>query len=365
MTIVSLTYINSPAFKRPQDWVRFIKPYFGIFEQLCGEHSIHCFEQIGYKGEYQEAGIHYHFLNFHTKINRFPFRLHRAVRKVKPDVVFVRGLHFPLQVMMLRRALGKQVKIIVQHHAGLPFRGWKGKLQRMADKRVDRYLFADRQAATVWTEGKAIATADKISETGMLSSVFAPMEKQKAREITGVSGAPVFLWVGALNHNKDPLTVVKSFLTYNRYANAGRLYMIFHNNELLETVKSLLRNEGQYNDAVVLVGKMNHEQLGEWYNSADFIISGSHRESFGVAICEAMSCGCIPLVTDISSFRLMTGNGACGFTFHPGDENGLFELLLKTRKMDLATESEKALRQFREQLSFSAIAARLQNLMTT
>lgn len=363
MIIASLTYVNSPAFKKPQDWVRHVKPYFGILEELARTHTVHCFEQISFRGEYQEKGIHYHFFNFHTRINRVPLRFHRAVKKIKPDIVFVRGLHFPFQVLLLRRALGRQVKIFLQHHAGLPGRGWSRLWQRRADRQVDGYFFADADAASTWVNKGAIAQKEKIRATGLLSSVFSPMDPAAAKAVTGVSGLPVYCWVGALHPNKDPLTVVRGFLLYIRYAPQAKLYMIFHQAGQLESIKAILRNEGQYNDAIILVGPVRHEDLLYWYNSSDFIISGSHRESYGLAVCEAMSCGCIPLLTSIPSFQLLTADWSCGLAYKPGDENALLEVLLKSKSMDIASEKEKVLQQFRKELSFSAIATRLQNII--
>jgi glycosyltransferase involved in cell wall biosynthesis len=94
-----------------------------------------------------------------------------------------------------------------------------------------------------------------------------------------------------------------------------------------------------------------------WYNSADYIISGSHYEGSGYAVCEAMSCGCIPILTDILSFRRMTGNGSCGTLYAPGDVESLFAAIGRIAACDPAIEREKVLRRFREALSFEVIAA--------
>ncbi len=49
-----------------------------------------------------------------------------------------------------------------------------------------------------------------------------------------------------------------------------------------------------------------------YYNSADYFVLGSHYEGSGFSLVEAMSCGVIPIVTDIPSFRMMTNNGKIG-----------------------------------------------------
>jgi hypothetical protein len=68
-------------------------------------------------------GIQYHCIDFGKKKNYLPWKLHRLVRNLKPDVVIVSSFMFPFQVIQLRLSLGKKVKIILQHHAEKPFSG--------------------------------------------------------------------------------------------------------------------------------------------------------------------------------------------------------------------------------------------------
>ena len=57
-------------------------------------------------------------------------------------------------------------------------------------------------------------------------------------------------------------------------------------------------------------------------NAADLLVSGSHREGSGFALIEAMACGLPPVVTDIPSFRALTG-GAVGRLWRRGDATDL------------------------------------------
>lgn len=107
---------------------------------------------------------------------------------------------------------------------------------------------------------------------------------------------------------------------------------------------------------VKLIGRLPHDDLLYWYNSADFIISGSHHEGAGIAVCEAMSCGCIPVLTNIYSFRMMTAEGRCGLLYKPGNTNSLLEALMKTMNMNIADEKKKVMSRFEEKLSYDAIA---------
>jgi glycosyltransferase involved in cell wall biosynthesis len=113
------------------------------------------------------------------------------------------------------------------------------------------------------------------------------------------------------------------------------------------------------------VGKLPHADLLYWFNSADFFLSGSHYEGSGTALCEAMSCGCVPVVTDIPSFRMITDNGRCGVLYPPGNEAALLAALLQTDEMALETYEQRVLCYFHSNLSFDAIAERIAQIATS
>jgi glycosyltransferase involved in cell wall biosynthesis len=104
--------------------------------------------------------------------------------------------------------------------------------------------------------------------------------------------------------------------------------------------------------------------LENWFNAADFFISTSHREGSGIAASEAMSCGCIPVLSNIISFRRMTGPGKCGLLFEAGNPDSLLQTLIQTNGMDTEAEKGKVLEQFRAELSFEAIAKKINALLS-
>jgi glycosyltransferase involved in cell wall biosynthesis len=361
MKFVSITYTKKPQFSQPEAWFRRIRAYLGVLESLARRHSVISIDRIDYNGEVCLNGVQHHFPDFGD--NRFgvPWKLNHLVKKQKPDIVLVQGMIFPLQVILLRMQLGRKVRIIVQNHAEKPGRRGRYWLQRLADRFVDAYLFAAREMGDEWVSRMIIRRAGKIREVMEASSDFSWMDRREARERTGVRGNPVFLWVGRLDANKDPLTVVRAFLKFTASQTLGiqpsaRLYMIFPTRELLPAVEELLNLAQGGRESVVLVGEKPHEAMAEWYNSADYIISGSHYEGSGIAVCEAMSCGCIPVLTDILSFRKMTGHGKCGILYPPGDEDALATALVQITTMDGEVGRQKVLYQFRSDLSFEAIA---------
>lgn len=364
MIYVSVTYHPSFNFDTPESWFKRTQAYSGILQCLAKENMVFNLKQIDYEGEETYKGIRYKFFNFGKTPTYFPRKLNRYVKSLKPDVVFVQGLHVPLQVIQLRLLLGKKVKIIAQNHAEKPMTGLKKYVQRLADKCIDAYLFASREMGMDWVKQGNIGSPAKIHEVMEVSSVFYPVDRAESLAKTGISGNPVFLWVGRLDDNKDPLTVLRSFLRFVDEKPGARLYMIYHTEELLEQIKELLSDHVN-GHAVTLVGKVDHDDLLHWYNSADFILSGSFYEGSGTAVCEAMSCGCMPIVTDIFSFRMITDNGRCGFLYEAGNEEALLSALRQTQKMDIAARQKLSLEYFRSTLSFEAIAGKIQEIVAS
>lgn len=365
MKIISTSYIKTGEFDNPEDWLRRIDFYTGILDELARQHEVISIERINYEGMHQQNDVHYQFIHLKKKIALFPWRIHRFIKRQRPDIVLVHGFIFPFQVMQLRWMLGKKVKIIVQNHAEKPSPGIRNFIQRVADRYIDAYLFTSAEMGRKWVEKGIIASIQKIAEVMEVSSAFKAIDREEKDGSAKAFTAHVFLWVGRLNANKDPLTVIKAFINFLAFQPSAKLYLIYHTEELLQAVKDLINSNEKAKEAILLVGQMPNQELEAWYNEADFFISGSHYESGGVAVCEAMACGCIPIVTDIDSFRYMTGTGKCGFLYEPGNDKALLEILLKTPKMDMPKERDKVLKQFKEELSFETIAGKINKVISS
>lgn len=365
MRIVSLTYARRNDYVDPISWISRIESATRVLEAMSRHAqmvSIHC---IGYEGALRKSGVEYIFLRLSRFQALLPFRFHRIVQNIKPDVVIVHGIIFSLQILLLRMKLGPDVRIVVQHHAERPWRGIRGLLQRIADNCIDTYLFAARDLARQWIAMGLIANTDKIGEFMSASSTFTPSDMISARQTTQVIGKKVYLWVGRLDSNKDPVTALKAFLRFAQKNRNATFYLIYQTLELSEALREIMDGHTELQNNVHMVGRVNHPELQHWYCSADFVISGSHYESGGLAICEAMSCGCIPIATDIPSFMTMTGNGNVGLFFRPGDEDGLFDALMKSDSIDLEVEKRRILDHFEKELSFDAIARKLFGIVSS
>jgi glycosyltransferase involved in cell wall biosynthesis len=177
-----------------------------------------------------------------------------------------------------------------------------------------------------------------------------------------ITGENNFLWVGRLNGNKDPITVINAFEKYLAVNKPARLYMIYQTEELIEDIQMLIAGSEALKNAVFLIGKIDNKELDYWYNGADFYISGSHSEGSGYALVEAMACGCIPVVTAIPSFKTITGDGEYGILFEPGNIEDLYKKLLGLEALDKEKYSRMVHAYAAKNLSYKAVADQIYQL---
>lgn len=359
MRIVHVSYARSMDYRDPEAWLKRIDFFVALVTEMAKRaevRSIHC---INHEGVLRKDRAEYHFLKRSLIQVLYPVGLHRYIKRLRPEIVVVHGLIFPWQVLWLRWQLGHTVRIVIQHHAEQPLRHYKRALQKVIDPFVAAYIFTSLDQARAWVAEKQIASLQKVHEIMEVPSVFEPIDRGHALQRTKLKASGMYLWVGRLDANKDPLTLVKAFMRFAATNPNVQLQMVFRGDEMIDDVKRVLAGSPEEAERIKLVGSVQHDELLYWFNSADFILSTSHYEGSGIAVCEAMSCGCIPILTNIPSFRMMTGNGSCGLLFEPGDVDGLFKVLMESVSLNGSGERSKVLEQHKQHLSAEAIAEKM------
>ncbi|MBK6826842.1 MAG: glycosyltransferase family 4 protein [Chitinophagaceae bacterium] len=326
--------------------------------ELKKEAEIVLVKHLHYDGERILDGIRYRFFERPNRFWNIPGRTLRFIAAEKPDIVLVRGFIFPLQVMALRRKLGPAPVILLQHQADHPFRR-KKIIQQWADRSVNGYLFSALEMEDPWIKAGIIRNRNKCFVCPPASSQFERKDKSESRLKTGLGEGKQFLWVGRLNANKDPFTVLAAFEKYFEGRPDENLYMIFQEIDLLEVVQQRIRQHPLLSKQVLLIGKKDHAALEDWYNSADYFISASHYESFGFAPMEAIACGCVPILSNIPASIQLIQRGRLGYAFEKGSSGDLYKVLCALDHTDHPGRSAACREFFSKELSPTAIASRL------
>jgi len=283
------------------------------------------------------------------------------LRALAPDVLHVHGLGFPRELLALKSSISG-IPIIVQDHASRPPRLWHRRAWRRALAGVDGVAFCSARQAEPFLSARVIDARSRLYEIPESTTRFEPGDREEARRATGLDGEPCVLWVGHLDSNKDPLTVLAGVRHALRSWPRLRLYCCFGQAPLMRAVRRQIAKDPQLRAAVHLIGFRPHEEIEQLMRAADMFVLGSHREGSGYSLIEALACGLPPIVTDIPSFRTLTGAGRVGALWPCGDAQALAAAL-----QSLAQRASPQLRaavraHFESELGFEALGMKLASM---
>jgi glycosyltransferase involved in cell wall biosynthesis len=305
-------------------------------------------------------GVSYHFLPFgrsHSCDGNSSV-LGALLCKLAPEILHVHGLDFAHDVLSLA-ALAPGIPIVLQDHASRPPRLWRRPLWRRAFFAASGFVFCSLEQARPFMDAGLFKPQTRFYEIPESTSRFLPGDKQEARRISGLSGDPMLLWVGHLDANKDPLTVLHGISNAAQALPDLQIYCCYGKAPLLNSVRRRIAADPRLSERVHLVGPVSHDKVEQLMRAADYFVLGSHRESTGYSLIEALACGLPPVVTDIPSFRSLTGSGEVGMLWPTGDARKFSDALLSLTARSQAKLRAEARRHFEHELSFEALGRKL------
>lgn len=283
-------------------------------------------------------------------------RMLRRIASLRPDVLHQHGLTHPLHARALTRTFPR-TPVLVQDHASRPPRRLR-RVHRRGYRDVAAVAFTARAQATPFLDCGALPPDVPVLELLEASTRFTPGDPAEARARTGLHGSPCLLWLGHLDANKDPLTVLRAFAALAGRLPGATLWMAFRSAPLRADIDAFIAANA-LRDRVTLLGAVDHAHVERLLRAADFLVQGSAFEGSGYAVIEALACGVTPVVTDIPSFRRITRDGAAGALFPPGDADALARALARLAARDPATRRAEARAHFERHLSFDVLGAEL------
>lgn len=292
------------------------------------------------------------------------YRLARVMRRLNPDLIHVHGATLNLNVFLILRLLAtNDPAIVLQYHGGYPATRALGRaLQRRNFALADRLLFTTRAHAKPFEAAGVLGQPDRVVEFMETSSSFRCGARDEARRRTGMRGDPVCLWVGRLHPIKDPLTALRGFERVLLNRPGANLYLYYLTDELIDALRAYVAARPALRAHVHFRGRVPFEMMEDIYNSSDLLLQASLREFSGCAILEAMSCGVIPVITDIPSFRAMTAGGRVGKVFPIGDDAALAEAISAISAGEIPALSRAVWEHFNRAHSFPALAGQLEQI---
>ena len=318
-------------------------------------------------GECIKNGVRYLFVSDRLP-SKLPFyglsyNVIKILKELAPEIIHIHGFQFPLQVLGIRFFFPKTA-LIGEYHSDSIWRGGRKWLQKAGLAPFNVLLFTNNEHRAYWIK-TMIAPGKKVLFSLEASCRFRFEERARARAITRFKGEPVFIWNSRIIERRDPITVLKGFQCYLKIRPEARFYMMVPDADaiLLSKVKKTIAScDFLKKNVRLILGRRPHKEMEVFYNSADYLISGTRDDAYGFGAVDAMSCGVIPIVTDISTFRQITGNGSVGGLWRPGDPEALcleISKVVDSTFHDITANAKKASTHFKKNLSYSVLTGRL------
>jgi glycosyltransferase involved in cell wall biosynthesis len=357
--VAQLGFFSDPARRAPQELLAAWSTLVDVAEAVGHAGiSVSVIQSCHQPARLTRAGVHYHFLPFGEQSGSGYAALTELLRALAPDVLHVHGLGFPGDVLALA-AVVPDVPLVLQDHASQPPRIWRRALWRRSFAAASALAFCAAEQARPFAAAGLLTARTRVYAIPESTSRFTPGDREQARHDSGVHGDPAVLWIGHLDANKDPLTVLSGISIAARQLPALRLWCCFGVAPLRPAVEKRIAGDPWLRERVQLLGRVAHERVEQLMRAADLFVLGSHREGSGYSLIEALACGLSPVVSDIPSFRALTAAGAVGALWPCGDAVA-FSRQLQAVAARVGSASRLAVRaHFERELSSRALGEKL------
>lgn len=285
-------------------------------------------------------------------------RIVATLDTLRPAIIHVFGLARSPQLTAIAAVADQTgAQLSASFHGGAPPRNPIARaLHRRALARVAAVFFSAPNYAASWQRSGVISSQARLVVAPEVSSPFAPLERRAARDQLGLDSETVFAWSGRLHPVKDPLTTLRCFDLLVAQRPEARLLMTFRTRELMPEILAFLAARPAVRGRVRLLGEWPHERMPVLFSAADFFVQSSISEVGGNSLVEAMSCGAIPVVTDIPAFRALTDEGRVARLFPPGDAEAMARAITALTEQDRSALAAQVRTHFDERLCYAALA---------
>jgi glycosyltransferase involved in cell wall biosynthesis len=359
--VVQISFFNDPEGRSPAQLLEAWPTLVDVAEAVTHSAIRVSIVQASVHSEYLERqGVRYCFLPF----GRAPPGTYRntalgdLLSNLAPDVIHVHGLSFPDDVLSLA-ALVPRVPFVLQDHADRPPRLWRRAVWRRAMSTAAGIAFCALDQARPFADARVLHPGTRLYEIPESTTRFTPGDRDEARRATGLTGDPALLWVGHLNSNKDPLTVLRGVSAAARRLPGLQLFCCFGSGPLLRAVQDRVASDPDLRNRVHLLGRVDHGNIEQLMRAADLFVLGSHHEGSGYSLIEALACGLPPVVTDIPSFRSLTGAAPVGVLWPCGNPQAFCQALCTMASRRGPEMRAEVRAHFERELSFPALGAKL------
>ena len=198
---------------------------------------------------------------------------------------------------------------LIFHYHGASTKSQKinlGICSIMCKKRINKIISISKSAKKEIKQ--YFTTSNSVIYNGVNTNFYKPNNERKKQK-----GKPQLLFVGNLFEYKNIQFIIKSFSKLKQKFPDIHLQIIgdgLYKKNLTEMISNL-----NLQDQIELVGRVDDEQLKEYYTSCDVYTTSSTWEFFNLPLLESMSCGKPVLVSDLPVHEEIISESRAGKIF--------------------------------------------------
>ncbi len=271
------------------------------------------------------------------------------------DVLHVHGIGFFSDFLILTKPLhGKPV--VVSTYGGIFHTKKLGLLKWFYFYIWNRFLlnFADSIIAISKNDFELFR---KISKKVVLCEIGALFEKFENIKVKTEKNT--FLFVGRFAPNKQIENLIEVFEKVIKTSKSTKLFIIGKDQEgNKKKFEEMVLAKGLGKNVFIDSPATGNDFL-EYFSKAEFFVSASEFESFGLSGVEAMSIGMIPILNDIESFRNFIVQGKNGFLLDYSNPDiaakRILEIMEIKSKKNISEEAKKTALSYSWENKFAAL----------
>jgi len=249
------------------------------------------------------------------------------------DVIHIHAIDFFVDYLLLTKCMHKK-PIVVSTHGGFFHTKVLDAFKRAYFHTISRFLLsqADRVIASSQHDYNCFSTILKDNliqiENGVDLQRFSGLRKNVE------TGNLIF--IGRLHRNKRIDNLIETVHYVKKDFPQIHLLIIGTDNEGLKEKYELLAKQKEVSQNVKFLGTLSDEEIKNYLSKAQFFISASEYEGFGISAIEAMGSGTIPILNQIEPFERFVCHGKDGFLVNFSHPQIAAETILNALRLDPA-----------------------------
>ena len=251
------------------------------------------------------------------KVYRLPY-LNLRFYKIAPsvlklvmgyDVIHVHGLGFFSDFLALTKFFHKK-HLVLSTHGGIFHTKSLYSLKKIYFRLWCRYVLK-KFDQIIAVSKKDLELFSKISS----DIVFIPnaLEIKDFKNLKRETEKNSFLFVGRISKNKRIDNLINTFYFLKKKIPDIKLYIVGEDwGGIKNDLDQSIRKKGLEENIIFTGGIKDLEELYSYYSKAEFFVSASEYEGFGISALEAMASSLVVFLNDIPAFRELVEDGVNG-----------------------------------------------------